>query len=279
MNTRVHPQGSIRHASRRTALRKLASGALLALGALSLSAGSASANNTLSAGAGGTSVYVNGTNISTSSIDLEEFGKLQGVPASTVRLELEGVAVESPERSAVDQLVSGLAADTPLATALSEVSSASGGTLTPSTVLTRVISEQAEPGAAGASGAGGAAGSSGAPVGGAATPGTAPSTSSGSAAKKCRGLRLVSRRLTGRASAKVRIRFTLACVSKVTYGGRRLAKGSHTLRAGHDVLILRLPRAPGTYLLTLTAASASGTSKGEVTLVDRTSRADKKRAH
>jgi len=263
MHTRLHSKRRLKPAAALTGLRKGAFGALLACAALGVSAIPAAANNTLSVGAGGTSIYVNGTNISTSSIDLEELAQLQGVPASTVKLELEGAAVESPERAAIDRLVSSLSADTPLSTALEEVSLASGGTLTPITLLTRVIADNGQPGAPGASGASGSNGAAG--------PGSGQQVA-GATTKKCGDLRLASRRVAGRASSKVRVRFTLPCAAKVSYSGRRLAKGSRQLKAGKDVLVLKLPRRPGKYVLTLTAANASGKSKGQITLIDSKAR-------
>jgi hypothetical protein len=133
-------------------------GPAAALVALVSAAAPTLANDTVGAGVGGTSITVNGTTISTSEIDLEELGALQGVPASTVKLELEEVAAETPERTAVDAIVSRLAADTPLATALADLSTASGGAISPARALTSVVAQNGHPGASGSTGTPGQSG-------------------------------------------------------------------------------------------------------------------------
>jgi hypothetical protein len=106
-----------------------ASAAVLAV--LAVGAGTVFAANSIKAGVGGTTIIVNGRTISTSNLTLAELAKLQGVPESNVNLELDGVAAGNPAAPAVEALVGSLTGQTTLATALNELSAASGTALNP----------------------------------------------------------------------------------------------------------------------------------------------------
>ncbi|HEY4428205.1 MAG TPA: collagen-like protein [Solirubrobacteraceae bacterium] len=249
-------------------------GLAAALGALAVLPGSGLAANAIEVGAGGTSIAVNGTTISTSSISLEELAELQGVPSSAVKLELEGAAVESPERAAVDALISGLAANTPLATALDGISSVSGGTLKPEVVLRRALGANGQPGAAGSNGSPGSNG-----AGSAGSPGANASTGVNGQRQSRFSMRVASRRLRGRPGSRVIVRFTVSSAASLTYSGRRLATGSRKVRAGSSVLAVRLPRKRGTYVLTLRAIGEGQISQTTVTLIDAATKSPSRRHH
>jgi hypothetical protein len=252
-------------------------GLAAALGALAVLPGSGLAANAIEVGAGGTSVMVNGTSISTSSISLEELAELQGVPSSTVKLELERAAVESPERAAVDALISGLAANTPLATALDGISSVSGGTLKPEVVLRRALAANGQPGAAGSSGSPGSNGAGS--TGSAGGPGANASTGVNGQRQSRFSMRVASRRLRGRPGSRVLVRFTVSSTASLRYSGRRLATGSRKVRAGSSVLAVRLPRKRGTYVLTLRAIGEGQITQTTVTLIDAAAKAPSSRHH
>ena len=118
--------------------------------------------------------------------------------------------------------------ETTLATALNQLSGATGGLVSPQAALRQVIEDEGTPGAAGSNGAsgangsGGATGASGAGSGsgagaGAGTPGVTP-------AKKRLSLRAGSRSLKGRPGSSVRVRFNVSSAAKLSYSGRKLAK-------------------------------------------------------
>src|SRR6202162_5028103 len=123
-----------------------AAGFLAALGAVAIVPAPSLAANQITVSACGTALDVNGTTISTSSLTLAELGSLQGVPASTVKLELDEVAPSIPEAAAVDSAVAGLSGGTSLATALERVSTASGGLITRESALRAVVAEDGQPG-------------------------------------------------------------------------------------------------------------------------------------
>lgn len=242
----------------------------VALGSLVIGVTSGVATYALTVGSGGTSVNANGKSISTSDLTLGEFAKLQGVPPSRVSVELEQAAAETSSASAVDGLVSSLPANAPLATALNDVSSATGGALTPQQVLERVIAENGSPGTAGSNGA---PGSSSAPTAG-------PTASDSSHASKPFSLHLASRRLKGRPGSRVRIRFDVSSAASLRYSGRKLASGTRALSAGTNVLMIRLPRKRGHYQLTLRALGTTGQfARATVALIDEPLKAARKPDH
>jgi hypothetical protein len=211
------------------------------------------AGNKISAGAGGQTIEVNGSSLPTSEVTLAEFGKLQGVPPSTVNLELEGLAAGTPAASAVDAVVAGLTATTPLATALNSIAGASGGAITPRSALVRLVADNGQPGASGDNGGAGNAGSPGSPGASGAAGGPA---AAGTAHRKF-VLRASSRSLRGRPRSRVRVKFTVSTAARIIYGGGKLASGSRTVRSGTNVLLITLPSRQGVYHLTLTAISAA----------------------
>jgi hypothetical protein len=244
-----------------------------ALGGLASFAAPGLATSTIRVGAGETSIVVDGTTISTSDLTIAQLAKLQGVPASTVQLELDGVAANTPEAAIVEALIARLPLETTLESALNQLSGATGGLISPQTALRQLIGDEGSPGSAGVTGVNGASGSSGASGAGGA--GTAPgSSASGSApAKKRLTLSAASRSLRGRPGSRVRVRFTLSAPAKLSYSGRRLAKGSRMVKPGAGVLVVKLPRKHGSYLLVLKAVGADGQSaQTTVTLHDPASR-------
>jgi hypothetical protein len=252
-----------------------------AIASLALIPAGAPAADTITAGAGGTSVVVNGTTISTSNLTLAELGKLQGVPASTVNLELEGVAAGTPVASAVDAIVSSLPAETTLASALNTLSAASGGAISPETALQRVVAFNGRPGAAGAgggaggNGSGGGSGTNGSAGSGAGTTG-APN---GTPANKAFILRTASKTLKGRPGSRVRVRFNVSSAAKLSYAGRKLHGGSKAIRSGSNVLIVTLPRKQGTYRLTLKAVNASEGQSAQAVVMLKDAKAKRAKTH
>jgi hypothetical protein len=255
-----HPRAHIRNAGALVA-------SAAALGGLAILPDSGLAANTISVGVGGSSIVVNGTTISTSNLTLAQLAKLQGVPAATVQLELDGVAANTPVAAAVESLVAGLPAEATLATALDELSAATGGTVSPQTALRQVIADEGTPGASGSNGVAGGSGAGGAGGTGAAAAGggtTAAGAGTGAAAttpaKKRLSLRAGSRSLKGRPGSRVRVRFNVSSAAKLSYSGRKLAKGSRKVKSGANVLMVKLPRKHGNYQLVLKAAGADGQS-------------------
>jgi hypothetical protein len=244
-----------------------------ALGAVAALAAPGFATNTIKVGAGETSIVVDGTTISTSNLTIAQLAKLQGVPASTVQLELDGVAANTPEAAIVEALIARLPLETTLESALNQLSGATGGAISPQTALRQLIEDEGTPGRAGGSGANGAGGSSGASGAGGA--GTAPGSSAAGStpAKKPLTLRAASRSLTGRPGSRLRVRFTVSAPAKLSYSGRRLAKGSRAVKPGAGVLIVKLPRRHGNYQLVLKALGTDGQrAQTTVTLHDAASR-------
>jgi hypothetical protein len=229
-----------------------------ALGGFASFAAPGLATNTIKVAVGETAIIVNGSTISTSNLTISQLAQLQGVPASTVQLELDGVAVNTPAASAVKALVAGLPLQTTLAAVFDAIYKATGGAVTPQAALRQVIEDEGTPGASGANGgngAGGAAGAngSGTPAGGSPTGGSTP-------AKKRLSLSATSRSLKGRPGSRVRVRFSVSAAAKLSYSGRKLAKGSRAVKSGANVLMVKLPRKHGTYMLVLRAVGADGQS-------------------
>ena len=243
-----------------------------ALGGVAGLAAPGLAASTIKVGAGETSIVVDGTTISTSNLTIAQLAKLQGVPASTVQLELDGVAASTPEAAIVEALIARLPIETSLDSVLNQLSGATGGMISPRTALRQIIEDEGIPGRAGASGANGSGGSSGGS--GANGAGTVPGSSSrGSTPIKQRLTLRASRSLSGRPGSRLRVRFTLSAAAKVSYGGRKLAKGSRTVKPGTSVLMVKLPRQHGTYRLVLKAVGADGQrAQSTITLHDAATR-------
>jgi hypothetical protein len=222
------------------------------------------ATNTIKVAAGETSIVVNGTTISTSNLTLAQLAKLQGVPPSTVSLELDGVAAGTPAASAVEALVAGLPAETTVATALDELSSASGGAISPQTALRQLVEDNGQPGAA-ANGANGANGGSGA-SGASGAAGANGSTPAGVPSKTAFTLRASSKSLKGRPGSRVRVSFIVSSAAKLSYSGSKLAKGARKVGSGVGVLMVKLPRTHGNYRLTLKAVSAATGQSAQTTV-------------
>jgi hypothetical protein len=225
------------------------------------------ATNKIEVGINGTSIVVNGTTISTSNLTLAQLANLQGVPPATVKAELDGVALNTPAAPAVEALVAGLPLEATLASVLEGISSATGGAVSPQTALRQVIGDEGQPGAAGAGGAngsGGAPGSSGAATG----PGAAGGACAGKAgAKKRFTLHAVKRSLKGHPGSRVRVRFNVSSAAKLSYSGRKLAKGSRKVKPGANVLSFKLPRTHGNYKLVLQAVSTPDGQRAQTTIV------------
>jgi len=245
-----------------------------ALAALAIGAAPVFAANSIEAGAGGTTIVVNGKTISTSNLTLAHFAKLQGVPESNVNLELDGVAAGNPAAPAVEALVASLTGQTALATALDELSAASATALSPAsqsgvndgaigpapvpispaTALEDVVLDNGQPGSSsGANGAAGAAGVSGS-AGGSARPRTRFS------------LRVGSRSLKGRPRSRVAVHYSLSSAAKLVYSGSRLAGGSRKVGSGDGVLTVRLPARRGNYVFRLKAVSATEGDSAQATV-------------
>jgi hypothetical protein len=231
-----------------------------ALGGVASFAAPGLASDTIKVGVGETSIVVNGTTISTSNLTLAQLAKLQGVPTTTVQAELDGVAVNTPAAAVVQALIAGLPLETSLATALNDLSGATGGLVSPQSALRQVIEDEGTPGAAGASGSVGGNGAGGAPgAGGAGAPPAGGATGGGlTPAKKRLSLRAGSRSLKGRPGSRVRVRFNVSSAAKLNYSGRKLSKGSRKVKAGANALMLKLPRKHGNYQLVLKAIGTDG---------------------
>jgi hypothetical protein len=235
-----------------------------ALGGVASFAAPGLASDTIKVGVGETSIVVNGTTISTSNLTIAQLAKLQGVPAATVQAEIDGVAANTPAAAAVQALIAGLPLETTLATVLNDLSGATGGLVSPQAALRQIVEDEGTPGASGASGAGGSNGGSGSgggpgtsaagtPAGGAPGAGSTP-------AKKRLSLRAGSRSLKGRPGSRVRVRFNVSSAAKLSYSGRKLAKGSRSVKSGANVLSVKLPRRHGNYQLVLKATGPEGQS-------------------
>jgi hypothetical protein len=240
-----------------------------ALATVALFPASGLATNKIEVGVNGTSIVVNGTTFSTSNLTLAQLAKLQGVPPATVKLELDGVALNTPAAPAVEALVAGLPLEATLASVLEGISSATGGAVSPQTALRQVIGDEGQPGAAGANGAngsGGAPGSGGAGAG--AGPGAASGAGVGKAGAKMRfTLRAAKGSLKGRPGSRVRVRFNVSSAAKLSYSGRKLARGSRKVKSGANVLSFMLPRRHGNYKLVLQAVSTPDGQRAQTTIV------------
>jgi hypothetical protein len=262
-------QASYRRMTVRSACAIAAAAA--ALGGFASFAAPGLATNNIKVAAGETAIIVNGTTISTSNLTIAQLAQLQGVPPSVVQLELDGVAVNTPAASAVKALVAALPLDTTLAAVFDGIFKATGGAVTPQAALRQVIENEGTPGASGANGSNGAGGSAGA---NGATPGAAAGGST--PGKKRLSLRAGSRSLKGRPGSRVRVRFSVSAPAKLSYSGRKLAKGSRAVKSGANVLTVRLPRKHGTYMLVLKALGADGQSaQTTVALHDAAKKANK----
>jgi hypothetical protein len=255
-----------------TRLRK--AGAMFAsaavLGGLAAFPAPGLATDTVKVGVGEASVVVNGTTISTSNLTLAQLAKLQAVPAATVQAELDGIAANTPVASAVEALIAGLPLESSLATALDEFSAATGGAISPQTALRDVIEDEGRPnttfdgngnsttGANGSAGAAGANGGNGA--NGSAAAGATP-------AKKRFTLSASSHSLKGHPGKRVRVRFNVSSAAKLSYSGRKLAKGSRTVKSGVNVLTFTLPHKHGNYSLALKAVSTLDGQRAQTTIV------------
>jgi hypothetical protein len=242
-----------------------------ALGALAAMPAAGLASETVKLGAGEASIVVNGTTISTSNLTLAQLAKLQGVPATTVQAELDGIAANTPAASAVEALIAGLPLESSLATALNDLSVATGGAISPQTALSDVIADEGQPSAAfdasgapaGASGAGGAPGVNGA----SGSNGANGSAGAGAgAAKKRFTLKASSRSMKGHPGKRVRVRFNVSSAAKLSYSGRKLAKGSRQVKPGANAITFMLPRKHGNYSLVLQAVASDG-ERAQTTVV------------
>jgi hypothetical protein len=271
----THPETGLRNAG-----AIVASAAVL--GGLAAFPAPGLASDTIKVGVGESSIVVNGTTISTSNLTLAQLAKLQGVPAATVQAELDGIAANTPAASAVETSIASLPLESSLATALDTLSTATGGAISPQTALSDLIADEGQPstafdgggdqtgsGASGSAGASGANGSNGA--NGSAAPGSAP-------AKKRFTLSASSRSLKGHPGKRVRVRFNVSSAAKLSYGGRKLVKGSRTVKPGANVLTFMLPHKHGNYSLVLRAVTSDGRrAQTTVVLHDATAKTAKAR--
>jgi hypothetical protein len=242
-----------------------------ALGGLAVLPSAGLAADTVKVGAGEASIVVDGTTISTSNLTLAQLAKLQGVPATTVQAELDGIAASTPAASAVEALIASLPLESSLATALNDLSAATGGAISSQTALSDVIAQEGQPsrafdgsgnptgatatnGAASANGASGGNGANGAAGGGV------------GAAKTRFTLSASSRSLKGRPGKRVRVRFSVSSAAKLSYSGRKLAKGSRKVKPGANVITFMLPRKHGNYSLVLQAVASDG-ERAQTTVV------------
>jgi hypothetical protein len=249
----------------RAPLAIAATAAALATVALFPTAGLA--KNRIEVGVNGTTIVANGTTISISNLTLARLAELQGVPPATVKVELDGVALNTPAAAVVEALVASLPLEATLASVLERISSATGGAVSPQTALRQVIGDEGQPGAAGANGANGSGGAPGSP-GAAAGPGAGGGPGAGKAgAKKRFTLHAAKRSLKGRPGSRVRVRFNVSSAAKLSYSGRKLAKGSRKVKSGANVLSFRLPRRHGNYKLVLQAVSTPDGQRAQTTIV------------
>ncbi len=241
-----------------------------ALGGLAALPAAGLASDTVKVGVGEASILVNGTTVSTSNLTLAQLAKLQGVPAATVQAELDGIAANTPAASAVEALIAGLPLESSLATALNDLSAATGGAISPQTALSDVIADEGQPSTAfdssgtptGASGANGSAGANGASGGS----GANGSSAAGAGAKKRFTLKASSRSLKGHPGKRVRVRFNVSSAAKLSYSGRKLAKGSRKVKPGANAITFMLPRKHGNYSLVLQAVASDG-QRAQTTVV------------
>lgn len=239
------------------------------------------ATDTIKVGVGEASVVVNGTTISTSNLTLAQLAKLQGVPAATVQAELDGIAANTPAAAAVEALIASLPLESSLATALDQISAATGGAISPQTALRDVIGDEGQPntfdGNGNPTGAGGAAGANGANG----SNGASGSSAAGTTPAKKRFTLSASRSLKGHPGKRVRVRVNVSSAAKLSYSGRKLAKGARKLKPGANVLTFKLPRKHGNYRLVLQAVSTPDGQRAQttITLHDAPAKAAKKVHH
>lgn len=241
------------------------------------------ASDTVKLGVGEASIVVNGTTISTSNLTLAQLAKLQGVPATTVQAELDGIAANTPAAAAVEALIAGLPLESSLATALNDLSAATGGAISPQTALSDVIAQEGQPNAAfdssgNPTGPGGGNGSPGAGGANGANGANGSASAGAGAAKKRFTLSASSRSLKGRPGKRVRVRFNVSSAAKLSYSGRKLAKGSRKLKPGANVLTFMLPRKHGNYSLVLQAVASDG-ERAQTTVVLHDAAKSAKKAH
>jgi hypothetical protein len=248
MFVRRHPK----HSGTRVRIAGAVAASAVALASVAILAAPGFATNNITVGAGGTTIVVNGTTISTSNLTLAQLAELQGVPTSSVKLELDGVAADTPAADAVHALVAALSDEATLATALGQLSAATGGAISPATALRRIIRDEGQPGTAGSNGSGGA-GTNGTPG----SPGSHGAVPGAGGSKASFTLRLASRSLKGRPGSRVRVNYTVSSAATLSYSGGKLASGSRKVGSGAGVLMVRLPRKHGSYRLNLKAVSAT----------------------
>lgn len=230
------------------------------LGALAVFPAQGVATNTITVGAGGTSIVVNGTTISTSNLTLAELANLQGVPPTTLQLELDEIAANTPAASAVKALVASLPLGTTVASALESLSNTTGGAISPHAALATLIADEGVPGASGANGAGGGNGAGGSTGAGGANGAGGGGAAGSTPAKKRFSLSAGSRSLKGHPGSRVRVHFNVSSAATLRYSGRKLAKGSRKVKSGANVLMVKLPKKHGNYQLVLKALGPEGQS-------------------
>lgn len=256
-----------RHPSRRLRSARLVLASVAALGALAVVPTPGLAN-TIEVGVGETSVVVDGTTISTSNLTLEQLAKLQGVPPAAVKAELDGLAAETPVAALVESLVAALPLETTLASALEQISNATGGAVNPQTALRQLIEGEDQTGDSGGGGAAGAAGANGAAGAAGANGGSTGGSGAGKGkARKRFTLRAAKRSLKGRPGSRVHVRYSVSSAAKLSYGGDRLAKGSRNVKPGTGVLTFQLPRKHGNYRFLLQAVSTPDGQRAQATIM------------
>jgi hypothetical protein len=265
-----HTQHRRVHGRRAAAVTAVSVAALASLAALPASG---LATDTIKVGVGGASIIVDGTTISTSNLTLAQLAKLQGVPTTTVAAELDGVAANTPVASAVEALINGLPVETSLATALNELSAATGGAISPQAALEEVIGDNGQPGTAGngSNGGSGAPGTNGAPGANGSAPAGVPS-------KTAFTLR-ASKSLKGHPGSRVRVTLIASSAAKLSYSGSKLAKGSRKIGSGNTVLMVKLPKKHGNYKLSLKAVSAATGQSAQTTVALHDVKKAAKKAH
>ena len=263
MSIRTQTKGRIGRSHR----PKVVAAAAATFASLALLPAPSLASDNLSVAAGGTGIEVNGTTISTSNLTLGELANLQGVPPATVKLELDELASGIPGASTVEALIERLPIGTSLATALDELSAASGGVITPQVGLQRIVEDNGQPGASGAQGPAGANGSAG-----------APATSAASApTRKAFTFSLTTRSLKGHPRTRVRVKFKVSSAATISYSGRGLPHGSRKVASGSGSLVIALPRVHGNYRLALKATSEGQTAQATAAVHDAKVKASRSR--
>ena len=77
----------------------------------------------------------------------------------------------------------------------------------------------------------------------------------------------------------MRVRFNVSSAAKLSYSGRKLAKGSRKVNAGSNVLTVKLPRKHGNYQLVLKATGAEGQSAQTTVALHAATKKAKKAHH